>query len=141
MAFGEFNPNESDAMAEINITPLVDVMLVLLIVFMVTMPVLTHSIPLNLPTTSNEEPITDTKEPLRIAVDKSGAYFIDEAEKSPEAVKALLAETASTQPEAILAISADKAVPYEYVADLLGIAQESGMSKIGFVTEAEATPQ
>lgn len=141
MAFGEFNPHDSDTMAEINITPLVDVMLVLLIVFMVTMPVLTHSIPLNLPTASNEEPISETKEPIRISVDKSGAYFLKETEQSPAELKAFLTETASKGDDTILAISADKEVPYEYVADLLGIAQESGLSKIGFVTEAEATPQ
>lgn len=141
MAFGEFNPNESDAMAEINITPLVDVMLVLLIVFMVTMPVLTHSIPLNLPTASNEQPIAETKEPIRVSVDKSGAYFLKDEAQSPEALKVLLTENASTNEDTILAISADKEVPYEYVADLLGIAQESGLSKIGFVTEAEATPK
>lgn len=140
MAFGEFNQHDSDTMAEINITPLVDVMLVLLIVFMVTMPVLTHSIPLNLPTASNEQPVAETKEPIRISVDKSGTYFLKEAEKSQEELKVLLAETAKTNEDAILAISADKEVPYEYVADLLGIAQESGLSKIGFVTEAEATP-
>lgn len=141
MAFGEFNPHDSDTMAEINITPLVDVMLVLLIVFMVTMPVLTHSIPLNLPTASNEEPISETKEPIRISVDKSGAYFLKETEQNPAELKAFLTETASKGDDTILAISADKEVPYEYVADLLGIAQESGLSKIGFVTEAEATPQ
>lgn len=141
MAFGEFDRQDSDTMAEINITPLVDVMLVLLIVFMVTMPVLTHSIPLNLPTASNEQPLAETKEPIRVSVDKSGTYFLKEAEQSPEALKVFLTETAGANEETILAISADKEVPYEYVADLLGIAQESGLNKIGFVTEAEATPQ
>ncbi|MBP6115236.1 MAG: biopolymer transporter ExbD [Neisseriaceae bacterium] len=141
MAFGEFDRHDSETMAEINITPLVDVMLVLLIVFMVTMPVLTHSIPLNLPTASEEQPIAETKEPIRISVDKSGAYFLKEAETSQDELRVFLAEAAKDNDDAILAISADKEVPYEYVADLLGMAQESGLSKIGFVTEAEATPQ
>ena len=77
MAFGSMNSGEDAPMSDINVTPLVDVMLVLLIVFMITMPVLTHSIPLQLPTASEhakqqEQP----KDPLRLSIDANGAYYL-----------------------------------------------------------------
>lgn len=143
MAFGSMN-NEDDApMADINVTPLVDVMLVLLIVFMITMPVLTHSIPLDLPVTSQKEKQDDKKDikPTTIAIDETGAYvFGAESDTKIEldVVKARLAEVAKKDPETVIAISAHKDVAYDYVAQLLDVARDAGLRKIGFVTEVDS---
>ncbi|MFC2293213.1 MAG: biopolymer transporter ExbD, partial [Kingella oralis] len=112
MAFNVNEGGEDAPMSDINVTPLVDVMLVLLIVFMITMPVLTHSIQINLPTTSNskEEPKQDVK-PINLAVNAAGKYVLG-AESSEElelaAVKTKLEELAKANPDAVLAIGADK---------------------------------
>lgn len=144
MAFGSMNSGDEDApMSDINVTPLVDVMLVLLIVFMITMPVLTHSIPLELPTASEQAAKKDMqpKEPLRITIGSDGAYYIgaDSANKiTIENVAARLKEAKAENEDTIVAIAADKAVEYDYVNKALGAAREAGISKIGFVTETKA---
>ncbi|PSJ79357.1 ExbD/TolR family protein [Neisseria iguanae] len=144
MAFGSMNSGDDDApMSDINVTPLVDVMLVLLIVFMITMPVLTHSIPLELPTASEQaaKKHAQPKEPLRVTIGADGAYYIgaDSANKiTIEEVKARLKEAKTANEDTIVAIAADKAVEYDYVNKALGAVQESGISKIGFVTETKA---
>ncbi|WP_148671696.1 ExbD/TolR family protein, partial [Neisseria meningitidis] len=78
MAFGSMNSGDDSPMSDINVTPLVDVMLVLLIVFMITMPVLTHSIPLELPTASEQTNKQDKqpKDPLRLTIDANGGYYV-----------------------------------------------------------------
>ena len=139
MAFGSMNSGEDAPMSDINVTPLVDVMLVLLIVFMITMPVLTHSIPLQLPTASErakqqEQP----KDPLRLSIDADGAYYLgaDSADKqSLDELGARLRAAQAQNPDTILAIAADKKVPYDFVAKALIAAREAGVSKVGFVTE------
>ena len=125
MACNMSDGDEGAPMAEINVTPLVDVMLVLLIVFMITMPVLTHSIPLELPTTSRakeEKPKQDTK-PVIISVDKDGGYYVTELAKA--------------DPDVVVGISADKSVAYDNVLQVLDAAREAKLSKIGFVTQDE----
>ena len=135
MAFNVNEGGEDAPMSDINVTPLVDVMLVLLIVFMITMPVLTHSIQINLPTTSNskEEPKQDVK-PINLA----GKYVLG-AESSEEldlaAVKTKLEELAKTNPDAVLAIDADKDTPYQNVAKVLEAAKDAGIAKVGFRLE------
>ena len=139
MAFGSMNSGEDAPMSDINVTPLVDVMLVLLIVFMITMPVLTHSIPLQLPTASErakqqEQP----KDPLRLSIDADGAYYwgADSADKqSLDELGARLRAAQAQNPDTILAIAADKKVPYDFVAKALIAAREAGVGKVGFVTE------
>ena len=143
MAFGSMNSGEDAPMSEINVTPLVDVMLVLLIVFMITMPVLTHSIPLELPTASEKAAKEEKqpKEPLRLTIDANGAYYVggDSATKVDiDTVTSRLKEAKSGNENTIVAIAADKAVEYEYVNKALEAAREAGISKIGFVTETKA---
>lgn len=143
MAFGSMNDGDDDApMSDINVTPLVDVMLVLLIVFMITMPVLTHSIPLNLPTSSSkpEQAKVDTQKPLQVAVDISGQYALGaESDKkiSLEEIKKEFAAVAANNPDTVVAIDADKEVAYEHVVKVLEAAREAGLSKIGFRMETE----
>lgn len=135
MSFGSFNDQEDEPMAEINVTPLVDVMLVLLIVFMITMPVLTHSIPLQLPTASSDKPTEEKTEPLRLSINIDGQYFLGEKEYTLDQLRLEFKHAHDKNKDVILAISADKAVEYQKVTDALGAAQEVGIDKIGFVTE------
>lgn len=139
MAFNVNEGGDDAPMNDINVTPLVDVMLVLLIVFMITMPVLTHSIQINLPTTSStkEQPKQDVK-PINLAVTAAGKYTLGEEstnEMDLPAVKAKLEELAKNDPDAVLAIAADKDTPYENVAKVLEVAKDAGISKVGFRLE------
>lgn len=139
MAFNVNEGGDDAPMNDINVTPLVDVMLVLLIVFMITMPVLTHSIQINLPTTSStkEQPKQDVK-PINLGVTAAGKYTLGEEstnELDLAAVKVKLEELAKTNPDAVLAIDADANTPYENVAKVLEVAKDAGISKVGFRLE------
>lgn len=144
MAFVSMGENDDDApMSDINVTPLVDVMLVLMIVFMITMPVLTHSIQINLPTTNNAQsqntPKQETK-PIDVAVQVSGKYVLgsDSTQQLDlQEVKQKLKTIAQNDSEAVLAIDADKDVAYEHVANLLDAASEAKISKVGFRMEVQ----
>lgn len=134
MAFG--NQRDDDIpMAEINVTPLVDVMLVLLIVFMITMPVLTHSIPLQLPVASSKHENMQPKEPLRLSIGADGEYALGDKKVSLAELKQDLQKAQQNNPETILAIAADKGVAYDHVVQALSAACDAGLSKVGFVTE------
>lgn len=136
MAFGSFN-NDKQEMSDINVTPLVDVMLVLLIVFMITMPVLTQTIPLQLPTANVEKIQEDQpKDILRIAINQDGTY-IDQDLMSEEELKTVFDHLAAKNKQAIIAISADQEVPYKNVVKVLELAQNAGLQKVGFVTEQQ----
>lgn len=139
MAFGRFDGDDDAPMADMNVTPLVDVMLVLLIVFMITMPVLTHSIPIQLPTASESaKPKDEPKEPLRLAVDVNGKYFLGKAEMPLAQLGAALKEAKAKNEDLVLAIDADKDVAYDEVAQALNLAKDAGITKVGFVTEVKA---
>ncbi|MDF0605506.1 biopolymer transporter ExbD [Neisseriaceae bacterium TC5R-5] len=134
MAFGSFEQGSSAPMADINTTPLVDVMLVLLVVFIITTPLLSNSIPLNLPQaqTSSE---TREQTPIRVAIDASGKQFWNDTPITPEQLNARFRAAAKANPQIELHLFADKNVRYEQVAQTLASAQQSGISKIGFATE------
>ena len=139
MAFNMNEGGDDAPMNDINVTPLMDVMLELLIVFMITMPVLTHSIQINLPTTSStkEQPKQDVK-PINLVVTAAGKYTLGEEstnEMDLPAVKAKLEELAKNDPDAVLAIDADENTPYEHVAKLLEVAKDAKISKIAFRLE------
>jgi biopolymer transport protein exbD len=144
MAFGSMNSGDDAPMSDINVTPLVDVMLVLLIVFMITMPVLTHSIPLELPSASEnaaKQKEKQPKDPLRLTIDVNGNYYIDgdsTTKADINTVTSRLKTEKQKNANTIVAISADKAVEYEYVNKALEAAREAGITKIGFVTETKA---
>ncbi|WP_308072990.1 ExbD/TolR family protein [Neisseria polysaccharea] len=143
MAFGSMNSGDDSPMSDINVTPLVDVMLVLLIVFMITMPVLTHSIPLELPTASEQANKQDKqpKDPLRLTIDTNGGYYVggDSASKVEIGeVESRLKAAKEQNENVIVAIAADKAVEYDYVNKALEAARQAGITKIGFVTETKA---
>lgn len=122
------------SLSEINVTPLVDVMLVLLIVFMVTMPVMTHSISLSLPK-AQQEAKAPIKDPIRLAISSSGEYFLGEKQVTLSELRAFFEQVSKQKPSPVLAVAADKSVQYEFLANALGVAQKSGIEKIGFITE------
>ena len=133
MAFGTFNENANAApMAEINTTPLVDVMLVLLVIFIITAPLFHQAVPIDLPQVSStkldEKPLVVT-----LALDSQGSVFLDGAPATREGVFERLSEIAASQPE--LHLRADRSTAYEKVADILAVAQRAGVMKIAFVTE------
>lgn len=134
MAFGSFNKSSASQrlMSEINMTPLVDVMLVLLIVFMITMPVLTQSIPLELPT-ANVEQQNEPKHISRVAINSSGIYVGEKIMNNDE-LDAYFAQQFNQDENTVVAISADVAVEYRNIVKVLESAQNAGLKKIGFVT-------
>lgn len=135
MSFGQFNQNSEEPMADMNVTPLVDVMLVLLIVFMITMPIITSTIPLELPKTAKKEQV-EPPNIIRLAIDATGNYFISDELFSLEQLTDSFKQKLDEDPNVVLSISADKNAAYEHVAQVLNQAKESGLVKIGFVTEA-----
>ncbi|MCA3237161.1 MAG: ExbD/TolR family protein [Curvibacter sp.] len=135
MAFGTQDDTD-EVMNEINMTPLVDVMLVLLIIFIITVPVMKHSVNVELPQASSQR--EDVKpETLRLSVDATGAYYLDGSAVSDDALPAVLQAEAARQPQPELHIRGDKAVRYERVAKAMALAQQAGLRKIGFITEPQ----
>ncbi len=123
-------------MAEINVTPMVDVMLVLLIVFMVAAPLLTVGVPIELPETS-ANPLQGDKEPLTISVDTQGRVFLQETEiEVDKLVPKLLAISANGYQERIY-VRGDRSVDYGTVMKVMGTVSAAGFTRIGLVTELE----
>ena len=133
MAFGT-QDDADEVMNEINMTPLVDVMLVLLIIFIITVPVLQHSVNVELPRASTEQEVIKPQT-IRLSVDAQGSYFINEAQITDEQLVQALQAAAAQNPQPELHIRGDKAVRYERVAQAMIAAQQAGLHKIGFITE------
>jgi biopolymer transport protein ExbD len=133
MAFGTQDDSD-EVMNEINMTPFVDVMLVLLIIFIITVPVMQHAVNIDLPTARNQ-PENIKPETIRLGVDASGAYYWNDAPLTDAELATQLAAAAAHTPQPELHIRADKAVRYEYVARAMAAAQRAGLHKIGFVTD------
>jgi biopolymer transport protein ExbD len=133
MAFGTQDDSD-EVMNEINMTPLVDVMLVLLIIFIITVPVMKHAVNIDLPRASNQ--VQDAKpETIRLSVDAAGAYYWNEVPVADADLVQQLSAAAVKQPQPELHIRGDKAVRYERVALVMAAAQQAGLRKIGFITE------
>ncbi len=136
MAFGTRDETD-DVMNEINMTPLVDVMLVLLIIFIITVPVMKHSVNVDLPRASSQ-PQDPKPETVRLSVDAQGTYFWNENRIDDKDLPRLLKAEAAKEPQPELHIRGDKEVRYERVAQVMSAAQQSGLRKIGFITEPKA---
>ncbi|MDR0245595.1 MAG: biopolymer transporter ExbD [Burkholderia sp.] len=132
-----FDNQPSDLVSEINMTPLIDVMLVLLIVFMITLPVVTNTIKVDLPA-ENSAPTDAQSAHVDLSVDAGGAVSWDGAPLDPHTLATKLAEAATHQPQPDIQIYADRSVRYEAVADLLAATQRAGLSKINFVTKPQS---
>jgi biopolymer transport protein ExbD len=133
MAFGTQDDND-EVMNEINMTPLVDIMLVLLIIFIITIPVMKHAVNIELPRASNQ-PQDAKPQTIRLTVDAEGKYFWNDALVDEAKLDALLQAEAQKKPQAPLHIRGDRAVRYERVAQAMAAAQRAGMTQIGFITE------
>ena len=137
MAFGlqdATSDGDTEVMNEINMTPLVDVMLVLLIIFIITVPVMKHAVNVELPTATSQ-PQNAKPETLQLSVDAQGAYFLNQNRVADGTLPQLLQAEAGKEPQPELHIRGDKAVRYEFVAQAMASAQQAGLRKIGFITE------
>ena len=136
MAFGRLERNPgSRPMSDINMTPLIDVMLVLLVIFMITAPLMTTSLKLDLPRTEGARP-SDSALFLAVAVNEQGQLFIGDEPATAEQLLQRAREAAQRDPLTEVQLRADSRVPYGRVAELIGLVQDAGLSRVGFITEA-----
>ena len=139
MAFGRLERNIGpQPMSEINMTPLIDVMLVLLVIFMITAPLMTSSLRLNLPKADAAVP-GDAPQFISVALDPQGRLYVGEDPLDADAFKARVADAARNNPQLEVQLRADKSVPYGRVAELIGMVQAAGLSHIAFVAEPTTT--
>ena len=136
MAFGRLERNPGAMpMSEINMTPLIDVMLVLLVIFIITAPLMTSSLKLDLPKTEGARP-SDAPAFIALAVDAQGRFFVgDELVDKPQLAQRVR-DAAARDAQTEVQLRADQQVPYGRVAELIGLLQDAGLTRIGFVTEA-----
>ena len=122
-------------MSDINVTPLVDVMLVLLVVFMVTAPLLTVGVPVDLPQTT-APPINEPKEPTVITVNKEGEIFIQDTSIPMDGLVAKLQAVTNSNPDAVLYVRGDKDISYGKVLEVMSLISNAGFHKVSLVAEA-----
>jgi biopolymer transport protein ExbD len=139
MAFGGFErgTSPSQPMAEINVTPLVDVMLVLLVIFIITAPLLAYAIKLDLPNERGSA-ITAAPETIRLAIKADGSVYWNAEKIDDDVLVTRLAQSAGREPQPELHLRADRATHYERIAMVLAAAQQAGLARMGFVTEPDA---
>ena len=126
-------------MSDINVTPLVDVMLVLLVIFILTAPLLASSIRLDLPKTDAAK-ATESAQFVTLVLDKSGTIFLNDKPVDVQQLRSSLTQTASQNPDTEVQLRADAGVVYGKVVELMGVAQKAGLSRIGFIAEPPAAP-
>lgn len=135
MAFGSMNSGTRQTpMTEINVVPLVDVMLVLLVIFIITAPLLTHSVKVDLPKASSSPNITKP-EHIEFGLRDDASLYWNGEPVTMDQLAPRFAATAKQDPNVELHIRADKHVHYEYVARVMSIAAKAGLVRIGFVTD------
>ncbi len=135
MAFGRLPSRPAEApMSEINVTPLVDVMLVLLVIFILTAPLMTSAIRLDLPQSEGGEPGV-APQAVVLVVNAQGQWFLNEQPITENDLREQLAQAARRNPLTELELRADASVPYGRVVEAMGLAQKAGLSRIGFVAE------
>jgi biopolymer transport protein ExbD len=138
MAMGSFNsPGSQAPMAEINTTPLVDVMLVLLIIFIITAPLMTHSVKVELPQASST-PTPETPVTLQVSIDAENVVFVADQAVDRGSLEARFREAVALDANVELHLRADRATRYETVAETMSAARRAGLAKIGFVTQPGA---
>jgi biopolymer transport protein TolR len=138
MAFGRLErPQGSQPMSEINMTPLIDVMLVLLVIFMLTAPLMTSRLKLELPKIDAQPAPNSTPTVLAIALTADGLVHLDDQPSSLDAISKRAKELSSKKPDTEVHLRADRAVAYGHVAELINALQKAGLNRIAFVTDAE----
>jgi biopolymer transport protein ExbD/biopolymer transport protein TolR len=135
MAFGRLERSIGPPpMSDINMTPLIDVMLVLLVIFMITAPLMTSSLRLDLPRTDAAHP-SDAPQFIAVALDAQGRLYFGDEPLDTAAFTARVGEAAKRNPQTEVQLRADKSVPYGRVAELIGIVQKVGLNRVGFVAD------
>ena len=138
MAFGRLERSRpSEPISDINVTPMVDVMLVLVAIFIITAPLMASTIRLDLPKTDAAK-AASTPRFITLVVDKAGQAFLNDTLVLPGELAIRLAETATQSPDTEVQLRADASVPYGKVVEVMGLAQKAGLSRIGFVAEPVA---
>ena len=127
----------NDAISQINVTPLVDVMLVLLIIFMVTAPILQQGVSVDLPKVA-AGPLAGQEEQLVVNVGKGGQLYLNDTPMTPEQLTTKLAAIAAARPDRPLYVRADQAVSYGQVMRVMGAVHDAGLTRVGLVTEPPA---
>jgi biopolymer transport protein TolR len=135
VAFGRLERTKGDPpMSDINVTPLVDVMLVLVVIFIITAPLLASSIRLDLPKAEGTQAV-DAPRFVTLVVDQAGQIFLNDKPLLPAQLAEQLAATARQNPDTEIQLRADQGVPYGRVVEVMGIANKAGLNRIGFIAE------
>jgi biopolymer transport protein ExbD len=137
MAISSGGGDSDEVLSEINITPMVDVMLVLLVVFIITAPLMTNAIKVNLPDTDVTVQIEEPKKPVVVSVDEQGRIYLDKDEYSLDVIESELARRKAQDPEIRLNLNADETVPYGTVAKLMVLIEKAGIQRLSFITEKQ----
>ena len=130
----DMGEGRSDLISDINVTPLVDVMLVLLIIFMVTAPMMIHGVKVNLPITESKS-IKSKEDPLILSITKKRLIFIENYNVTFNALKGKLKKIVANRAGQEILLQADKDVPYGFVMKVMSQVKEAGISKVGMITE------
>jgi len=138
MAFGGFEASRNEPMAEMNVIPLVDIMLVLLVIFIITAPVITHSVNVEMPQASSQ-PTPANDQALKLSIRADQQIFLDDTALSLSELETKLRELAARNPQQEIHLQADRNATYDLVARSMAAAQRAGIVRIGFVTQAETT--
>lgn len=139
MAFGSFDSKSSShTMSEINMVPLIDVMLVLLVIFIITAPLLSHSIRVDVPQAS-AQPVEQEPRAIDLAIDQDGLMYWNDQPLAAEAVAQRLIEEARLDPQPELRIRADQDTRYAVLAQVMSEARKAGLKRLGFVTRPGAS--
>ena len=135
MAFGRLERHSGNApMSDINMTPLIDVMLVLVVIFIITAPLLASSVRLDLPRTDAATP-TEAPQALTLSLDRAGQAYLDDKPLAIADLAARLAQIAARNPDTEVQLRADQMLPYGRVLEVMGIAQKAGLTRIGFIAD------
>ncbi len=132
---GETGEDRYAPLAEINVTPMVDVMLVLLVIFMVTAPLLSVGVPLDLPK-SRATTLTEPKKPVVISLNRDGEVFIGDERVNADELEPRLAALAAEDPNRIVYVRSDRTNTYAQLMDTLGLVNQAGFSKVSLIAEA-----
>lgn len=136
MSFGRLG-DSNEPMSEMNVIPLVDVMLVLLVIFIVTAPIITHSVQLDLPRASSA-PSHETVDSVTVALDAAGGLYLDNQPLDEAALFDRLSEAARANPELAVYLRADRETRYEVLARVMAEARRAGVARLAFVSQPEA---
>jgi biopolymer transport protein TolR len=135
VSFGRLERTEgARPISEINVTPLVDVMLVLVVIFMITAPLMASSLRLDLPKAESARP-GDAPRFVTVALDAKGGLYLDDKPIDAQQLALRLAEVAQRGPDTEVQLRADQSVPYGRIVEVMGAAQKAGLQRIGFVAE------